>query len=102
MKHEAITITKLGQGFSYRETLTHAGRHLRIALRTDSYKDQGHAHIEILQPDLTWTTLATIEPRAMQTDASIFYERRIITAADFHKDTKQLLDEAIRLMAPAK
>jgi hypothetical protein len=99
MKSHHVSISGRGQNTLYRESLSHAGHHLRIEIKTDSVPSQGHARIEILGVDNRWTELAHIPPGEMQTAEGLGYRPAKATAEDYADDRNELAEEAIRLLA---
>lgn len=67
MKTEYRAISKSYQGVYYEESLTLGKRKLRIRIRSDHYKIQSHASIELFGPDLKWDELHSIPYGRMAT-----------------------------------
>lgn len=94
-------IGKTNQAGLYRETLkAYANMEhstLRIDIKADSHKPQGHATIERWNGS-EWKPLASIFAAAMETDKDIAYRPHGPIAQDFSKDRETLLRLATEIL----
>ena len=84
------------QGVEVVEHLEIDGRKVRLTIYTDSYKQQGHCHLDVLNMDeMKWNQVVSRSPEVMETDGNLCYLPDIKTrnlAADFAKDRQWLLN----------
>jgi hypothetical protein len=109
-------ITRKSQGVQYLEHakyfeqvdhtghgINKPGRNIRIDIYTDSYKEQGHCRLEVMDPaTLKWSVVVALPADSMKTDAKLIYEPDIQTrnlAADFAKDREWLLNVFLSLVS---
>ena len=83
------------QGVEVVEHLEIDGRKVRLTIYTDSHKQQGHCHLDVLNTaEMKWNQVVSRSPEAMETAESLCYLPDIKTRnleADFAKDRAYLL-----------
>ena len=98
-----VQVAKGGQTVRWLEYLDIDGRKVRIDIKTDSYKFQGHCYIEVLDKEtLKWNSVVFRPPLTMVVDPNLGYgpdiKIRDVTK-DFASDRKWLLDTYGKLIA---
>jgi hypothetical protein len=91
-------ISKGGQNAHYQELLTaENGDRLRVAIKTDTYKTQGHARVERWD-GVQWQRVWALDPLKMQTEDNLAYVPRALTHYDFKLDRDRLLNLAAAVL----
>lgn len=91
-----------GQTVTFLEKLTFAGRHLRLTIKSDAYRAQCEASVEIFD-GTQWHVLNFIPYGTMKTEAGLISKQRtLVTATNFASDRSELIQEAARLLSPAE
>ncbi len=89
-------VTIKSQGVQFLEHLSHNGRKLRIDIYTDTYKQQGHCHLEVLDTQAMKWNLVVFKPaNSMETEENLCYRqdvRQRNLEKDFEQDRQWLLN----------
>lgn len=89
-----MNISAGSQDVMYRELLQVGTHRLRISIRSDSYRDQCYARVEIWSPaESKWNFVECVHHGSMVTEKGLRYLQRPAIVKDFSADR----DELIRL-----
>lgn len=112
MKTHQAHIVKHSQAIIFQEMLTHDRKHLRATIKSDAYRDQCSATVEVLSPDNTWHVLTYMHPQLMQTKEKLIYRPEFHSSPPvmdkvkfyhyFEDDREELIAEAMRLLSTPK
>jgi hypothetical protein len=80
-----------GQSVTYKETLEHNGKKLRISIKSDSYRAQCYARVLLFDGD-KWNQIDSIHYSRMVTEAKLIYRPNVLpNDSDFKADRDRLV-----------
>lgn len=95
-----VSIARGSQDVFFTELLSFREEKLRIKIRSNSYKDQCSAELEIWSAaGRQWNEVVRLHAAEMQTEKGLCYGPQMVLPADFAKDRAVLLNRAMLVLA---